>query len=68
MLAEASTAAISKKRLPRGLPANKQVARQGGKIAGNARKALEKRLKRPIVSRQNYLKERESQKRIKKGE
>ncbi|MCX5666708.1 MAG: Bro-N domain-containing protein [Candidatus Omnitrophica bacterium] len=67
MLAEASTTAISKKELPRGLPANQQIACQGGKIAGNARKALEKRLKRPIVSRQNYLIERESQKRIKKG-
>jgi hypothetical protein len=66
MLAEASTTAISKKKQPEGLPANRQVARQGGKIAGNARKALEKRLKRPIVSRQNYLMEGKPQKKIKK--
>ncbi len=35
------------------------------KIAGDAGKALEKRLKRPIVSGHNYLKEKESQKKIK---
>jgi len=37
----------------------------GGKIAGDARQALEKRLKKPIVSRNNYLKETESRKRLK---
>ena len=39
-------------------------ANAGGKIAGNARKALEKRLKRPIISAHNYLKEKESKKKL----
>jgi len=39
-------------------------ARAGGRIAGNARLALEKRIKRSIVSRHNYLGKKESQKRL----
>ncbi|MDO9542513.1 MAG: hypothetical protein Q7J98_09345 [Kiritimatiellia bacterium] len=42
----------------------KNDAHAGGSIAGNARKALEKRLKRPIVSKHNYLNEKEVQKKL----
>jgi len=66
MLGERSTTEIHRNEDSRGVTKLKADASAGGKIAGNARKALEKRLKRPIVSRQNYLKEKESQKRIKK--
>ena len=37
----------------------------GGDIAGGARKKLEKRLGRSIVSKQNYLKSSEKQKKLK---
>ena len=43
-------------------PFKRWLAKVGGITAGNARKALEKRLKRPIVTEHNYLKERESKK------
>lgn len=55
MLAEASTTEISKKKEPAGLPANQQIAREGGHVAGGARKQLEKRLGRSIVTRANFL-------------
>jgi hypothetical protein len=50
MLAEASTAAISKKKRPKGLPANKQVARQGGMVAGKARAEIEKRTGESVIT------------------
>lgn len=66
MLGERSTTEIHRNEHSQGVIKLKADASAGGKIAGNARKALEKRLKRPIISRQNYLREVESQKRIKK--
>ena len=39
MLAEATTTEISKQKAPEGLRENVEVARSGGKIAGDARKA-----------------------------
>jgi len=65
MLGERSTTEIHRNEDSRGVPKLKQDAQAGGKIAGDARKALEKRLKRPIVSSHNYLKESESLKKIK---
>lgn len=65
MLGERSTTEIHRNEDSRGVDKLKSDAKAGGKIAGDARKALEKRLKRPIVSGQNYLKARESQKRLK---
>ena len=64
MLAEASTTAISKKEQPKTFPENRKVARKGGSIAGGARKKLEKRLGRSIVTKQNYLKNPQNKKRI----
>ena len=66
MLAEASTAAISKKDEPQTFPENRIVARAGGNIAGGARKKLEKRLKRSIVSKENYLTKPQDKKLLKK--
>ncbi|OGS21096.1 MAG: phage antirepressor protein [Elusimicrobia bacterium RIFOXYA2_FULL_39_19] len=64
MLGERSTTEIHRNEDTRGVNKLKSDARSGGKIAGDARKALEKRLKRAIVSKHNYLKEREAKKRI----
>jgi hypothetical protein len=53
MLAEASTTAISKKKKPQSLDANKTVARQGGHVAGTARKEIEAQTGESIVSAEN---------------
>jgi citrate synthase len=50
MLAEATTTEISKKEQPQTFEENKQVARSGGKIAGNARHAIEKRTGKPVIT------------------
>src|SRR3989338_8231217 len=65
MLGERSTTEIHRTEDSQGVKKLKSDAHAGGHIAGNARKALEKRLKRSIVSGHNYLKEKESQKKIK---
>ncbi len=65
MLGERSTTEIHRTEDSQGVPKLKSDAQAGGKISGNARKALEKRLKRPIVSGHNYLTEKESQKKLK---
>lgn len=55
MLGERATTEIHRVENSRGAPKLKKDANAGGKIAGGARKQLEKRLKRSIVSKQNYL-------------
>ncbi|MFH1442290.1 MAG: Bro-N domain-containing protein [Candidatus Omnitrophota bacterium] len=64
MLGERATTEIHRNENSQGVNKLKADAHAGGSIAGNARKALEKRLKRPIVSGHNYLKVKESQKKI----
>ncbi|PIV07210.1 hypothetical protein CO168_03260 [Candidatus Shapirobacteria bacterium CG_4_9_14_3_um_filter_36_12] len=53
MLAEASTTEISKKVLPKNFAENKKNAREGGSIAGDARKKIEKRTGRRVVVKLN---------------
>jgi hypothetical protein len=53
MLAEASTTEISKKRKPRNFEQNKRVAKAGGSVAGNARKEIESKTGKKVVSRKN---------------
>ncbi len=55
MLGERATTEIHRTEDSRGVPKLKSDAQAGGDIAGNARKQLEKRIKRPIVSRDNFL-------------
>jgi hypothetical protein len=55
MLGEASTSAIVKTKNPRGFNQNKVVARQGGTIAGDARKALELKTGKNVVTKENFL-------------
>jgi hypothetical protein len=57
MLGEASTTAIVKTKNPKGFIQNKVAAKQGGKIAGDARKALEIKTGEKVVSNANYLPE-----------
>ena len=53
MLAEASTRDISKASKPEGFSGSMEVARQGGEVAGVARKALEERTGAPVITAQN---------------
>jgi len=53
MLAEASTTEISKKKKPDSFDKNKAVARQGGHVAGTARKEIEAQTGESIVSSNN---------------
>lgn len=65
MLGEASTTEITRTRDARGFPKNKQAARDGGTVAGNARRDLEKKSGRKVVTRENYLALTQSTKRAK---
>ena len=55
MLAEATTTELTKTNNPYGLAENKQVAKRGGSIAGNARKEIEKETGKPVVASQNAI-------------
>ena len=65
MLGEASTTEIVKTQNPKGFIQNKIAAKQGGAIAGNARKALEVKSGKKVVSSDNYLPEEKKIKRLK---
>jgi len=68
MLGEASTTEIVKTKNPKGFIENKKVARQGGSVAGNARKELEQRTGKKVVTEKNYLPESTKNKQLKTGE
>ena len=53
MLAEASTTDISKATKPTTFEENRQAAQQGGEVAGIARKALESRTGKPVITEKN---------------
>ena len=55
MLGEASTVEITRNKNAQGFDQNKEVARQGGSVAGKARKDLEKKSGKKVISKQNYL-------------
>lgn len=55
MLAEATTTEISKEEKPKNFNENKKVARSGGSIAGDTRKAIEKRTGKPVISSKNAV-------------
>jgi len=60
MLGERATTEIHRAEDSKGVPKLKSDAKAGGNIAGGARKKLEKRLGRSIVSKKNYLKSPEN--------
>jgi len=53
MLAEVTTTEISKEKKPKTVKASKTIAKQGGTIAGNARKEIEERTGKPVVTPKN---------------
>ena len=67
MLGEASTTEITKSKNAHGFVENKAAAKLGGDVAGKARQDLEKKSGQKVSSRENYLDEPQSRKKIKKG-
>ena len=67
MLGEASTTEIARNKNAQGMPENKESARQGGSVAGKARRDLEKKSSRKVVSKKNYFKTPQDKKMIRDG-
>jgi hypothetical protein len=65
MLGEAATTEIARNRGAQGFPQNKHAARSGGSVAGNARRELEKKSGRKVVTSGNYLALKQSVKKVK---
>lgn len=62
MLGERATTEIHRNESSKGMPKLKSDAKAGGNIAGGARKQLERRLGRSVVSHENYLKKPQDKK------
>jgi len=62
MLGERSTTEIHRQEDSKGVSKLKRDANRGGKIAGNARKALEKELGRSVVTKENFLPKKKAKK------
>lgn len=54
-MGEIATREIAKKRKPKGMEKNAKVAREGGHVAGNARKDLEEKLGESVITPDNAL-------------
>ena len=65
MLGEAATTEITRVDDATGFDESKEAARKGGEVAGTARKDLEKKTGKRVVSEENYLTEPESRKQLK---
>ena len=55
MLAESTTTELSKVENPQGISENQGIAKRGGKVAGDARKAIESETGKPVITKQNAL-------------
>jgi hypothetical protein len=66
MLGERATTEITQVENSKGMPKLQSDAKRGEDIAGNAKKQLEKEIKRPVISDKNYLKEPENRRLFKK--
>jgi len=64
MLGEAATTEITRVDDAKGFHESKQAARKGGGVAGKARKDLEKKTGKKVVTKENYLSEPESRERL----
>lgn len=62
MLGEAATTELSRNRDSGGFLSLKKDAKDGGKIAGNTRKAIETKTGKRVVSKDNYLEQNQSKK------
>jgi prophage antirepressor-like protein len=65
MLGEASTKEIAINKNAQGFTENKRVATEGGAVAGNARKELERKSGKKVISKENYLKQPQNKKLLK---
>jgi hypothetical protein len=54
-LAEVTTTALSRKQKPQSFEENRRVAREGGDVAGNARRDIEKRTGEPVITSGNAV-------------
>jgi len=64
-LAELSTTQIAQSEQAKGFTPNAVAAQKGGRISGNARRALEKQTGKKVVSGQNFLPRRQQVKQLK---
>ena len=55
MLAEATTTELTKATNPQGLEENKKVAKEGGSVAGNARKEIEQKTGKSVITSKNAV-------------
>lgn len=55
MLAEATTTEISKARQPESFDESRQIAQEGGSLAGEARRGIEQRSGRPVITQKNAM-------------
>lgn len=55
MLAEATTTEIANSINPQGLEENKKVAKEGGSIAKDARKSIEFKTGKPVITPKNAI-------------
>jgi hypothetical protein len=53
MLAETATTEISQKKQPKSFPENKKVAWEGGTVAGNARREIESKTGKRVITKKN---------------
>jgi hypothetical protein len=54
MLAETATTEISHTKDPKGLKESRVIAKEGGSIAGNARKQIEEKTGKPVITEENF--------------
>ncbi len=66
MLGEKVTTEITKNKDAQNFNECSKAAKEGGEVAGNARKEAEQKIGRPIISEENYLNESERKKKKKK--
>ncbi len=64
MLGERVSTEITRTKDAQGFDENKDAAKAGGDVAGNARKDAEKRIGKPIINDQNYLSVTEKKKKL----
>jgi DNA-damage-inducible protein D len=62
MLGEAATTEIARNKDAQGFVPNQRAAREGGTVAGGARRQLEAKSGRKVVTRQNYLADKPNRK------
>ena len=64
MLGERVSTEITRNKNAVGFDENKDAAKEGGEVAGNARRDAEKKIGKPIMSDENYLSEPEKKKKL----